>query len=361
VGREIKDARRQAAVRLTEVSLEAGRRCRRASPEDRRGVLSEDHEDRASAARVSANATDREAGPWLISPARARCRRPSPRITRARVLERLRLGDAAFSNFTRAAAMIVLASERRHRLADRRVAARFSEVRLRLLVTRSGTRSPKEFGALAPIYGTVVTSLIAMAIAVPLGLGIAVFLTEVCPPGCGGRSASRSSCWRAFRASSTASGACSCSRRSSSNTCSRFSSPYVRLVPVISSLFRRAALRHRHPDGRLILAIMVLPFMTSISRDVFEAVPPVLKEAAYGIGCTTWEVVSNVVIPYTRVGVVGGVMLGLGRALGETMAVTFVIGNAHRISASLFAPARPFRPRSPTNSPRRWAISTRPR
>ena len=83
---------------------------------------------------------------------------------------------------------------------------------------------------------------------------------------------------------------------------------------------------------------MVLPFVTSISRDVFETVPPILKESAYGIGCTTWEVVSNVVIPYTRVGVIGGVMLGLGRALGETMAVTFVIGNAHKISASLIAP-----------------------
>ena len=83
---------------------------------------------------------------------------------------------------------------------------------------------------------------------------------------------------------------------------------------------------------------MVLPFITSISRDVFETVPPVLKEAAYGVGCTTWEVVRYVVLPYTRVGVIGGVMLGLGRALGETMAVTFVIGNAHRIAASILAP-----------------------
>jgi phosphate transport system permease protein len=88
----------------------------------------------------------------------------------------------------------------------------------------------------------------------------------------------------------------------------------------------------------LILAIMVLPFVTSISRDVFEAVPAVLKEAAYGLGCTTWEVARNVVLPYARVGVIGGIMLGLGRALGETMAVTFVIGNAHRISASILAP-----------------------
>ena len=83
---------------------------------------------------------------------------------------------------------------------------------------------------------------------------------------------------------------------------------------------------------------MVLPFITSVMRDVFEIVPPVLKESAYGIGCTTWEVVSNIVLPYTRAGVIGGVMLGLGRALGETMAVTFVIGNAHKLSASLFSP-----------------------
>ena len=87
-----------------------------------------------------------------------------------------------------------------------------------------------------------------------------------------------------------------------------------------------------------ILAIMVIPFIASVMRDVFEIVPPVLKESAYGIGCTTWEVVRNVVLPYTKVGVIGGIMLGLGRALGETMAVTFVIGNAHRLTPSLFAP-----------------------
>ena len=88
----------------------------------------------------------------------------------------------------------------------------------------------------------------------------------------------------------------------------------------------------------LILAVMVLPFITSISRDVFDAVPPVLKEATYGLGCTTWEVFKHVILPYTRVGVIGGVMLGFGRALGETMAVTFVIGNAHKVSASILAP-----------------------
>jgi phosphate transport system permease protein len=109
-------------------------------------------------------------------------------------------------------------------------------------------------------------------------------------------------------------------------------------VPLIAPLFSGPPYGIGILTSGLILAIMVLPFVTSISRDVFEAVPGVLKEAAYGVGCTTWEVVRYVVLPYARVGVIGGVMLGLGRALGETMAVTFVIGNAHRISASILAP-----------------------
>ena len=109
-------------------------------------------------------------------------------------------------------------------------------------------------------------------------------------------------------------------------------------IPVLSTLFEGPPYGIGTLTAGLILAIMVLPFITSISRDVFEAVPPVLKEAAYGVGCTTWEVVRYVVLPYARVGVIGGVMLGLGRALGETMAVTFVIGNAHRVSASILAP-----------------------
>src|SRR4029078_10783625 len=109
-------------------------------------------------------------------------------------------------------------------------------------------------------------------------------------------------------------------------------------IPMLSNLFAGPPYGIGILTAGLILAIMVLPFITSISRDVFDAVPPVLKEAAYGLGCTTWEVCRYVVLPYARVGVIGGVMLGLGRALGETMAVTFVIGNAHRISGSLLAP-----------------------
>ena len=109
-------------------------------------------------------------------------------------------------------------------------------------------------------------------------------------------------------------------------------------IPVLSTLFAGPPYGIGILTAGLILAIMVLPFVTSISRDVFEAVPPVLKEAAYGIGCTTWEVFRGVVVPYARVGVIGGMMLALGRALGETMAVTFVIGNAHRIPSSLLSP-----------------------
>jgi phosphate transport system permease protein len=109
-------------------------------------------------------------------------------------------------------------------------------------------------------------------------------------------------------------------------------------IPVLSSIFAGPPYGIGMLTAGLILAIMVLPFITSISRDVFEAVPPMLKESAYGLGCTTWEVVRYVVIPYTRIGVIGGIMLGLGRALGETMAVTFVIGNAHKISSSILAP-----------------------
>src|SRR5262249_57536521 len=112
-------------------------------------------------------------------------------------------------------------------------------------------------------------------------------------------------------------------------------------IPVLNQLFAGPPYGIGMLTAGLILAIMVLPFITSITREVFETVPPVLKEAAYGIGCTRWEVIRRVVIPYTRVGIIGGVVLGLGRALGETMAVTFVIGNADRFVTSLFPPRTP--------------------
>jgi phosphate transport system permease protein len=196
----------------------------------------------------------------------------------------------------------------------------------------------EKFGAMAPMYGTIVTSIIAMAIAVPSAFGIAIFLTELCP----------------FRLRRPISIAIELLAGIPSITYgiwglfvfAPFLQQYVQPqliglfanVPVLSTLFAGPPYGIGMLTAGIILAIMVLPIVTSISKDVFETVPAVLKEAAYGIGCTTWEVVRSVVIPYTRIGLLGGVMLGLGRALGETMAVTFVIGNAHKIKASLFAP-----------------------
>jgi phosphate transport system permease protein len=196
----------------------------------------------------------------------------------------------------------------------------------------------EKFGAIAPIYGTIVTSLIAMLIAVPVGLFIALFLTELCPMWLrrpigiaiellAGIPSIIYGIWGLFVFAPFLQG-----------TLQPFLIDTIGNVPVIGALFEGPPYGIGVLTAGFILAVMVLPFITSISRDVFDAVPPVLKEAAYGVGCTTWEVVRYVVLPYTRVGVIGGIMLGLGRALGETMAVTFVIGNAHRISTSILAP-----------------------
>jgi phosphate transport system permease protein len=195
-----------------------------------------------------------------------------------------------------------------------------------------------EFGALAPIYGTLMTSLIAMLVAVPIGFGIAVFLTELCP-----RWLRRPvgiaiellaavpsiifGIWGLFVLAPIL---------------QRHVQPWliehVGSWPVVGGLFQGPPFGIGVLSAGLVLAIMVLPFVAAVMRDVFETVPDVLKESGYGLGATTWEVIWQVVVPYSRVGMVGGIMLGLGRALGETMAVTFVIGNAHRVSASLLAP-----------------------
>ncbi len=195
-----------------------------------------------------------------------------------------------------------------------------------------------QFGALAPIYGTLVTAAIALLIGVPVSFGIALFLTEMCPPALKrplGTAVELLAAipsiiygmWGLF-------------------VFAPFFGDYIQpaLTRIFGDLWIIGPLFQGAPNGigvlsaGIILAIMVIPFIASVMRDVFEVVPPVLKESAYGLGCTTWEVVWNVVLPYTRVGVIGGIMLGLGRALGETMAVTFLIGNAYKISASLFAP-----------------------
>jgi len=196
----------------------------------------------------------------------------------------------------------------------------------------------EKFGALVPIYGTVVTSLIAMLIGVPVSFGIAIFLTELSPS------------WLK-RPLGTAIELLAAIPSIIYGMWGLF--VFVPLfqthlqpaiidslgnVPFFGALFAGPPIGIGMLTAGLILSIMVIPFITAVMRDVFEIVPPMLKESAYGLGATTWEVVWRVVLPYTKVGVIGGIMLGLGRALGETMAVTFVIGNAHRLAVSLNAP-----------------------
>ena len=196
----------------------------------------------------------------------------------------------------------------------------------------------EEFGAAIAIVGTLVSAGIALLIAVPLAFGIALFLTETCPVGLRRPlgtaiellAAVPSIIYGMFGLFIFA------------PLFAHYGQPAIQStlgqMPVIGALFGGAMNGIGMLAAGIILSFMILPFIAAVMRDVFEIVPPILRESAYGLGCTTWEVVRNIVLPYTQKGVVGGIMLGLGRALGETMAVTFVIGNSNRIAQSLFAP-----------------------
>ena len=256
-----------------------------------------------------------------------------------RRLDRQRLQDAAFRGTTRLFAVGVLLL-----LGGIVVALLFSAAGAFMkfgwgfLVSTAWNPVKDDFGALPAIYGTLVTSVIAMLIGIPLAIGIAVFLTELCPPALrrpigtliellAAIPSIIYGIWGLF-----------------------VLAPFLQLhvepflidtfgeVPVFGFLFDGPPLGLGMLTAGIILGVMVLPFIAAVSRDVFLTVPAMLRESAYGIGATTSEVVSHIVLPYTRIGVIGGIMLGLGRALGETMAVTFVIGNAHHIRASLLAP-----------------------
>ena len=196
----------------------------------------------------------------------------------------------------------------------------------------------REFGALAPIYGTLVTSAIALAIGVPVSFGIAMFLTEMCPAPLKRPLGTAVELLAAIPSIIYGMWGLFVFAPFFADHVQPWLTRVFHAVPLIGALFEGAPTGLGMLTAGIILAVMVIPFIASVMRDVFEIVPPVLKESAYGLGCTTWEVVRSVVLPYTRIGVVGGIMLGLGRALGETMAVTFVIGNAYRIRASLFEP-----------------------
>jgi phosphate transport system permease protein len=196
----------------------------------------------------------------------------------------------------------------------------------------------EKFGALIAIWGTLATSLIALLVAFPISFGIALFLTEICPAWLrrpmgtavellAGVPSIIYGMWGLFVFAPLFADHVQPLLKST-----------LGQLPFIGPLFQGPIMGMGIMTAGLILAVMIIPFISSVMRDVFEIVPAVLKESAYGLGCTKWEVVRKVVLPYTRTGVVGGVMLGLGRALGETMAVTFVIGNANELSWSLFAP-----------------------
>lgn len=195
------------------------------------------------------------------------------------------------------------------------------------------------YGALVPIIGTVLTSAIALCIAVPVSFGIAMFLTELSP------------IWLR-RPLGTAIEMLAAIPSIIYGMWGlfvfvplfqRYIQPTVIQlfdgVPILESIFAGPPFGIGVFTAGLILSIMIMPFITAVMRDVFELVPPMLKESAYGLGSTTWEVMWRVVLPFTKNGVIGGIMLGLGRALGETMAVTFVIGNAFNLPNSIFAPS----------------------
>jgi phosphate transport system permease protein len=195
-----------------------------------------------------------------------------------------------------------------------------------------------EYGALGAIYGTLVTSLIAMIFALPISFGIAIFLTELAPTWLkrpvgvaiellAAVPSIIFGIWGVFVFAPIL-----------QESVEPWLIDTLGPIPGVGALFQGAPFGIGVLTAGIVLAIMIIPFISAVVRDVFETVPDVLKESGYGLGATTWEVVWQVVVPYSRAGIVGGAMLGLGRALGETMAVTFVIGNAHDIAVSLLAP-----------------------
>jgi len=212
------------------------------------------------------------------------------------------------------------------------------EFGLKFLVSTDWNPVSEQFGALVPIYGTLVTAFIALFIAIPISFGIAIFLTELAPPVL--RQPFRIlvellaaipsiiyGMWGLFILAPLM-----------SEYIQPWMIEYLGVLPLVGFLFQGAPLGIGILTAGVVLSIMIIPFIASVMRDVFEIVPDLLKESAYALGATRWEVIWNIVLPYSRVGVAGGVILGLGRALGETMAVAFVIGNAHHFHVSLMMP-----------------------
>lgn len=206
------------------------------------------------------------------------------------------------------------------------------------LVSSEWNPVTKQFGALVPIFGTLITSFIAMLVGIPLSFGIALFITELAPLWLKRPIGIAVELLAAVPSIIYGMWGLFVFAPWFADNLQPWITDHLGEWPIIGEFFQGPPMGIGIFTAGLILAIMVTPFISAVMRDVFEIVPPVLKESAYGLGATTWEVVWNIVLPYTKVGVIGGIMLGLGRALGETMAVTFVIGNAHQINSSLFMP-----------------------
>ncbi len=251
-----------------------------------------------------------------------------------------KLGDLLFFNLTRAVALLILLVMGGI-IVSLTISAwpSIQTFGFGFLTSSEWNPPAEQFGALVPIYGTLVTSVIALLIALPISFGIALFLTELSPTWLrrplgiaiellAGIPSIVYGIWGLLVFAPVF-----------GEHVQPLIADTLGPLPVIGELFSGPTFGIGLLAAGIILAIMIIPFITSVMRDVFELTPTMLKESCYGLGGTTWEVVRNVVLPHTRVGVIGGVMLGLGRALGETMAVTFVIGNASLLdSLSLFMP-----------------------
>jgi len=255
-------------------------------------------------------------------------------------MRRSPLGDRIFENLTRAFAILTLVL-----LVGIIVSLSISawpsiqKFGVGFLWSAEWNAPAERFGALIPIYGTVVTSLIALSIAVPVSFGIALFLTELSPSWLRRPLGTAIELLAAIPSIVYGMWGLLVFAPLFAKYVQPVLSATLGEVPVVGALVSGPPLGIGLLSAGIILAIMIIPFIASVMRDVFEVTPAMLKESAYGVGATTWEVVWHVVLPHTKVGVVGGVMLGLGRALGETMAVTFVIGNTNLLNtASLYAP-----------------------
>jgi phosphate transport system permease protein len=262
-----------------------------------------------------------------------------PTLLREASLKRQAVLDLLFRNVTRLAAFIVLALLAA--IIGSLIAGSMPAIRafgFGFITSSEWNPVTDQYGALIPIIGTLVTSGIALVIAIPVSFGIAIFLTELSPKWLrrplgiavellAGIPSIIYGMWGLFIFAPLF-----------ADHVEPWLNDHIGVMPIIGPFFSGPPMGIGILTAGIILAIMVIPFIASVMRDVFDVVPAMLKESAYGLGATTWEVMWNVVLPYTKIGVVGGIMLGLGRALGETMAVTFVIGNAHDLSKSLLMP-----------------------